>query len=134
MTSTQSSETQILKVDSRERVRTSKQRREAILDEFERSGLSGAAFAKLHGIKYSTFASWSLKRRKAQRSATASRPAESSESPTLAEIIIEETSIPHAWDAPVALRVHLPGGAWIQLDGPEAQAKLAVQLIKALQV
>ena len=60
MTSTQSSDNQILKVDTLRRVRVPKARREAILDEFERSGLSGAAFAELHGLKYATFANWSL--------------------------------------------------------------------------
>ena len=64
MTSTQSSDNEILKVDTLKRVRVPKARREAILDEFERSGLSGAAFAKLHGLKYGTCATWSLKRRK----------------------------------------------------------------------
>ncbi|MFT5191775.1 MAG: hypothetical protein ACI957_004819, partial [Verrucomicrobiales bacterium] len=42
MTHPQSSDTQILKIDSRQRVRVGRQRREALLDEFERSGLSGA--------------------------------------------------------------------------------------------
>ncbi|MFT4640837.1 MAG: transposase, partial [Verrucomicrobiales bacterium] len=69
MTHPQSSDSQILKIDSRQRVRVGRQRREALLDEFERSGLSGPAFSKRHGIKYSTFASWSLKRRKQERPA-----------------------------------------------------------------
>ncbi|MFT5466901.1 MAG: transposase-like protein [Verrucomicrobiales bacterium] len=47
-----------LRVDARGHVRTSREEREAILDEFDRSGISGAAFAKLHGIAYSTFAHW----------------------------------------------------------------------------
>ena len=64
MTSSKSSDNRILKVDTLKRVRVPKARREAILDEFERSGLSGAAFAKLHGLKYGTFATWLLKRRK----------------------------------------------------------------------
>jgi hypothetical protein len=55
MTSSKSSDNRILKVDTLKRVRVPKARREAILDEFERSGLSGAAFAKLHGLKGPTF-------------------------------------------------------------------------------
>ena len=39
-------------------------RAEALLDEFERSGLSGPKFAALVGIKYQTFAAWSARRRK----------------------------------------------------------------------
>ncbi len=41
------------------------QRREALLDEFEKIGASGAKFAQLAGIKYATFAGWVLKRRQA---------------------------------------------------------------------
>jgi hypothetical protein len=38
------------------RVRISKEQRRKILAQFERSGLSGARFAKMAGIRYSTFA------------------------------------------------------------------------------
>src|ERR1700691_2296899 len=65
MTSTQSSG-QILKTDSLARVRTPPQRKGELLDEFERSGLSGAKFAELAGIKYSTFAVWAAKRKRTQ--------------------------------------------------------------------
>jgi hypothetical protein len=58
---------EILKQDSRGRVRVPMQRRESLLDEFERSGASGAKFARLAGIKYATFAGWLLKRRKERR-------------------------------------------------------------------
>ena len=55
---------EILKQDGRGRVRVPAVRREALLDEFAKSGASGAKFARLAGIKYSTFAAWVLKRRK----------------------------------------------------------------------
>ena len=41
--------------DSLGRVRTPAERREVLLDEFERSGLSGQKFAELTGLKYQTF-------------------------------------------------------------------------------
>ena len=124
MSSTKSSERQILKVDSLRRVRVPRARREAILDEFERSGLSGTAFAKLHGLKYSTFASWSLKRR--------NKPRQASPSPALAEIVIEAE--PHSsWPSQSGLRLHLPGGAWIEFNGQADQARQAAQLLKALE-
>lgn len=41
-----------------------KDRREAILDAFERSGMSGQAFATHIGVKYTTFATWVQKRRR----------------------------------------------------------------------
>jgi len=54
----------VLKTDVLGRVRTPLQRRHSLLEEFERSGLSGAKFAALAGIKYSTFANWLQKRRR----------------------------------------------------------------------
>ena len=70
---------QILRTDSRGRVKTPAERREALLDEFERSGLSGMKFAALVGIKYQTFGAWATKRRKQRGSAQnpAQKPAES---------------------------------------------------------
>ena len=46
------------------RVRMSAQRREALLDEFERSRLSGVQFARRAGVKYTTFAAWVRNRRR----------------------------------------------------------------------
>jgi hypothetical protein len=45
-------------------VQTPADLREAILDEFEKSGLSGTKFAKARGLKYPTFATWIQERRK----------------------------------------------------------------------
>jgi hypothetical protein len=53
----------VLQVDERGHVRVSRERREALLEEFERSGMSGAKFARLAGIKYPTFMYWSKQRR-----------------------------------------------------------------------
>ena len=129
MTSTQSSDNQILKVDTLKRVRVPKARREAILDEFERSGLSGAAFAKLHGLKYATFANWSLKRRK--QSATV-EPA-TNQSVDFARLIIDQSELEPNRQPPGTLRVYLPGGAWLLLDGDDVQSVLVAQLLKTLQ-
>jgi transposase-like protein len=63
MTST-NGKAEVLKQDARGRVRVSAERREALLDEFERSGSSGAKCARLAGVKYATFANWVQKRRK----------------------------------------------------------------------
>jgi hypothetical protein len=56
--------TTILKRDVLGRVTISKERREALLDEFERSGLKGLPFARLVGVNYQSFASWIQKRRR----------------------------------------------------------------------
>lgn len=55
---------QILIQDSLGRVRTPRERREALLEEYERSGMSGIAFAEKYGIKYTTLASWIQKKKK----------------------------------------------------------------------
>ena len=57
---------QFLKVDVAGRVWTPRERREALLDEFARGGTPAAAFARLVGIKYPTFASWVQQRRRAR--------------------------------------------------------------------
>ena len=55
---------EVLKQDERGRVRLSRERREALLAEFELSGMSGAKFARLAGLNYQTFIGW-VRRRKA---------------------------------------------------------------------
>ena len=64
MTSTTDTRLEILKQDRKGRVRTPKAKQEAILDEYDRSGMSGPEFAQYLGIKYQTFATWVQKRRK----------------------------------------------------------------------
>ena len=44
------------------RTRTSPRRRRQLMAAFERSGLSAAAFARQHGIVYTTFCSWRRRR------------------------------------------------------------------------
>jgi transposase-like protein len=51
-------------LDSGGRVRTSKEQRKIILGEFERSGVSGAQFARQTGLKYSTLAGWLVRYRR----------------------------------------------------------------------
>ena len=58
--------TTILKRDALGRIGYPRGQREALLDEFERSGLKGAAFARTVGISYPTFAYWIQKRRHAR--------------------------------------------------------------------
>ncbi len=48
----------ILKRDALGRVFIPEAKREELLDEFERSGLKGAQFARAAGICYQTFACW----------------------------------------------------------------------------
>ena len=113
-----SDEEELLKVDVTGRVWTSRERREALLDEFERSGTSAAQFAALTGVKYPTFASWVQKRRR--KKDTSGR-----------------TEVPLRWMEAVAaapaggLCVHLPCGARMEI-GDEGAVALAAQLLRAL--
>jgi hypothetical protein len=56
----------ILKRDAVGRVRTSVRQREALMDQYERSGLTGPKFAEVAGVCYQTFAGWMQKRRRAR--------------------------------------------------------------------
>ena len=111
---------QLLKVDVSGRVWTSRQRREALLDEFERSGTSAAQFAALTGVKYPTFASWVQKRRRGKD--TAGRTVAEAPLRWMEAVVTAPTS---------GLCVHLPCGARMEIaDG--AQAQVAAALLLAL--
>jgi transposase-like protein len=55
---------EILKVDEVGRIRTPPEKRKAMLAEYERSGMTGAQFARFVGVRYSTLMYWLQKRRK----------------------------------------------------------------------
>jgi hypothetical protein len=117
-----------LKQDSRGRVRVSRERREALLAEFDRSGLSGLKFAELVGMKYGTFATWVQRRRKEQATA-ADSPGQGSSGPVrLFEAIVEpraETALPLAGEG---LLIELPGGSRVRVGSPR-QLPMAAELI-----
>ena len=58
---------QILSQDARGRVLVSRERRESLLEEYDRSGMSGVKFAQYVGIKYSTLPYWLQSRRRHRR-------------------------------------------------------------------
>ena len=100
-------------------MRVDRERRAAILAEFDRSAMSGAAFARRHGIKYTTFNYWLRERREAERE------------PGRLELVEVEAAAPTAPEAGRCLAVALPGGARIEVRD-EAQARLAAALLRAL--
>jgi transposase-like protein len=55
---------EILKVDEAGRVQMPPGKREAMLREYDRSGMTGAQFARFVGVRYSTLMYWLQKRRK----------------------------------------------------------------------
>lgn len=110
---------EILKSDKLGRVQVPPERREAILDEFECSGMSGIAFARHHGIKYQTFAAWRQRRKKSPAVAPARKSAF-----VLVEPLREVPS-------DQGLEIELGGGArlWIR---SRADVGLAAELIRSL--
>ena len=113
---------QLLKVDVAGRVWTPQERREALLDEFERGGTPAAEFARMVGIKYPTFASWVQQRRRARAAGGAGPQA-------VAPVRWMEALV--GAGAPPALCVQLPGGARLEIGDAGAVA-LAAQLLRAL--
>ena len=126
MTSTQPKEV-ILKTDTRGRVFTPAARREKLLDEFEQSGLSGAKFAQLTGLKYSTFAIWAQRRRR-QRGTTAPPSQKVPSTPAQwLEAVVEQAAQREGSDP---VRVRLPGGAWVEVQHA-GQTALVAALLRA---
>jgi len=137
----------IVKTDVIGRVKIDRAHREQMLDAFEASGMSAAAFSQLHGVKQQTFASWIQKRRRARgdyeneeirrklrmgqgpNNPKPSKP-KSSDLPTLNFIELDTNS--RTSSELEALEVTLPNGISIKVVS-EAQVALLKSLVAALQ-
>lgn len=128
MTPTTDEETLILKTDTLGRVRMPRERREAILDEFESSGMSGQAFAKRIGVKYTTFASWRQQRRR--RSGSNPTPKAKPE-PTTVQLF-EEVANPQPSVLGECLEVETRHGLKLSVR-TKAEAGLAAELLRCLK-
>ena len=129
---------EILQQDGRGRVRLPARRREALLDEFEKSGASGAQFARLAGIKYATFAGWVLRRRKVRGRSAKTSPGSAAD---LGEVVgnagpvrlleaVVERSAGGGRDA-VGVRelvIELPGGSRLRIESP-VHLPMAAELV-----
>lgn len=122
MTEMQNTNGVIIKTDERGRVRTPPERRETLLDEFEKSGLSATKFAALAGIKYQTFAAWAARRRKGP---VAKGPAAPADPMRWLEAVVDQAK------PSTAMVLQLPGGARVEV-ADEKQAVLAAVLVRAL--
>lgn len=108
--------------DRRGRVSWPAQRREQLLDEYERSGLSQAAFARQAGVKYPTFAHWVQERRRE----AAGQPGPTTDvAPRFAELGVPGPVLPAAG----TLSVSMPDGLVVSGTDPQALAGL-VQLLR----
>ena len=115
----------ILKCDERGRVRVPRERQEALLDEFERSGLSGGKFAALCGVKYPSFAGWVQRRRRERERAVAGI------APSRAAPVQWLEALVPGGGCGAPLVVHLPGGGRMEITAA-AQAPLAATVLRAL--
>ena len=122
----------VLRRDALGRRWTPAETRDSILDEFERSGLKGAQFARLAGVNYGTFATWVQKRRHARGQYPGGAPAGwvGRRPLQLVEAVVATAS---AKEESSVLKVLLPGGASVGI-ADVGQARLAAQLLKALEV
>lgn len=113
---------ELLRTDELGRIRTTAIRREQLLDEFERSGLSGKKFAALVGVKYQTFATWAQKRRRQ----TGNRLAKPKSDPVKwLEAVVEQPK------THTALVLQLPGGVRVEISDPQ-QLPLVAELLRLL--
>jgi transposase len=121
---------ELLKTDVLGRVQTPVERREALFDEFERSGLSGKEFTAMTGVNYQTFASWMQKRRRLRgdyekmKAATKAKPQRKLR--WMEAVVDGGTGKPGK-----ALSIQLPGGARLEI-ADEQRAILAGRLIREL--
>jgi DNA-binding transcriptional regulator YiaG len=116
----------LLKRDVLGRVRTPRAKREEILDEFEGSGVSGAEFAELVGIKYPTLASWIQRRRRERGTYGRKAPVKPAQKVRFLEAVVAKAD-----PSSTALEVEVPGGARLRIT-EAGQVPLAVQLIRSL--
>jgi hypothetical protein len=134
----------ILKTDGLGRVRTPLAQREALVDSFERSGLSGMKFAALHGVKYPSFANWVQQRKRRRLRAHAvgeghpstpqDHPAGGSGAPLQWwEAVVSEETSGGSGPEPMAgaMQLHLPGGVRMEITAA-GQVAWAAQLLRSL--
>jgi hypothetical protein len=127
---------EVLKQDGRGRVRVPVPRREALLDEFEKSGVSGAKFARLVGIKYATFAGWVLRRRRERGRPARTMPGSAagpgdavvSAPVRLFEALVEGGSAVGREPVGGGLLIELPGGSRLVVESP-VQLQMAAELV-----
>lgn len=128
MTST-NAKAELLKQDERGRVRVSAERREALLDEFGPSGMSGAKFARLAGIKYATFANWVMKRRRERgRAGSGGDGVMKAGAVRLLEAVVDCGRTEQSAACAQGLLIEMPGGSRMLVGSP-VQLQMAAELV-----
>ncbi|MBV8416245.1 MAG: hypothetical protein JO251_13630 [Verrucomicrobia bacterium] len=125
---------QILSQAARGRVLVSRERRQSLLEEYDRSGMSAMKFAQYLGIKYSTLAYWLQSRRRQRQKEKSLIKAGADTEPgrsngTWIEAVVENPSGPGV--SVGALRIYFAGGAYCQISNA-GEAALAAELLGRL--
>ena len=134
MTFTTEEPGEILSQDAQGRVLVSRERRELLLEQYDRSGMSGVKFAQYVGIKYSTLAYWLQSRRRKGEQEKLLMKAGADTEPSKSngawiEAVVEKGSQPRVQEG--ALRIYFAGGAYCQISSA-AEAALAAELLGRL--
>ena len=118
------SSAELLKVDTKGRIRVSRERRKVLLEEYDRGGMSAMQFAQWAGVKYPTFATWIQDRRREE--AKAANRGSTSEAVTWVEAVVDAGK-----PASSVVIVHLSCGARMEISD-QRQAALAAELLRHL--
>jgi transposase-like protein len=112
----------IIKCDRQGRLRYSAEHKQALIEAYESSGLSGPKFAELHGVNYQTLVYWLKKR----------RPAGSSSQALVAFVPAELEHEQSGRSSTQPVEVLLPDGMRLAIHSA-GQVELAALLIRQLQ-
>ncbi len=118
----------LIKTDVLGRMHRTRDQRERILDEYERSGLSGPKFAAFCGVRYQTFATWLQRRKRARSAYPKRRPRRKVARVQWLEASVQPTLPPTA----TGLLLQLPGGVRAQISNQQ-HIPLAAALVRALE-
>jgi len=120
-----SSSALLLKADIRGRVRTPPEQRRALLDAFDASSMSGAEFARHHGLTYPTFMAWLAARKRQGSPPVGAGPSRRLFHEVVLDVRPDSAALPHG------LVVELPGGARLRVEHP-GQIPLAAAMLREL--
>jgi transposase len=133
-TETTNGELEILKQDKIGRVHTPEKRREILLEQYERSGMSGMQYAAYIGVKYPTFANWKQKWRQRKAAATKAISVKKNGDLKKASLKWVEASLETKEEenkTASSLIVELACGGRMKMDNTK-QVELAAELLKKL--
>jgi transposase-like protein len=122
----------IIKQDTRGRMRVTPERRRALLEEFERSAMTGRKFAAWAGIKYTTFSNWLRAWRKAAGTSQPKDTVEKTGGTRWLEAVVGcSKPAERQQSSGAALIVHGPDGMRLEVRDEE-QARFAGVLLRHL--